>query len=322
MLNPFLYYLLLFKAYNLLPAQQAQTLNYTWAITLSLLAVPFLGQKLRRRDGVAIVLGYFGALVIATRGDVFGLQFDSPLGVTLALVSTLIWAGYWILNTRNQGDPIVSLLLGFLISLPFIVVATWLLADFAMTAWQGWLGAIYVGLFEMGFGFVLWLMALRHATNTAPISNLIFISPFASLVLLNLLIGEEHPPRHPHRVGADRRRPADPATQIRQALPQDGRATSLTMQKGASTDAPFVQSIHSSGWCLGSRISTSKPPSSERPSLMVPWCWDTILATDGQPQATAAAGARHITLGKGLEHPGSSLLRDPGAIVREPSRTQ
>ena len=36
--------------------------------------------------------------------------------------------------------------------------------------------------------FVLWLMALRHATNTAPISNLIFISPFASLVLLNLLI--------------------------------------------------------------------------------------------------------------------------------------
>ena len=30
---------------------------------MSLLAVPFLGQKLRRRDGVAIVLGYFGALV-------------------------------------------------------------------------------------------------------------------------------------------------------------------------------------------------------------------------------------------------------------------
>ncbi len=196
-LNPFLYYLLLFKAYDLLPAQQAQTLNYTWAITLSLLAVPFLGQKLRRRDGVAIVLGYFGALVIATRGDVFGLQFDSPLGVTLALVSTLIWAGYWILNTRNQGDPVVSLLLGFLISLPFIIVATWLLSDFAMTAWQGWAGAIYVGLFEMGFGFVLWLMALRHATNTAPISNLIFISPFASLVLLNLLIGETIHPATP-----------------------------------------------------------------------------------------------------------------------------
>ncbi|MCS3460802.1 DMT family transporter [Aeromonas sp. BIGb0445] len=196
-LNPFLYYLLLFKAYDLLPAQQAQTINYTWAISLSLLAVPFLGQKLRRRDGVAILLGYFGALVIATKGDLLGLQFDSPLGVGLALLSTLIWAGYWILNTRNQGDPIVSLLLGFLLSLPLILVATWWLADFRMTAWQGWAGAIYVGLFEMGFGFVLWLMAMRSATDTAPLSNLIFISPFASLILLNLLIGEEIHPATP-----------------------------------------------------------------------------------------------------------------------------
>jgi drug/metabolite transporter (DMT)-like permease len=196
-LNPFLYYLLLFKAYDLLPAQQAQTINYTWAISLSLLAVPFLGQKLRRRDGLAILLGYFGALVIATKGDVLGLQFDSPLGVGLALLSTLIWAGYWILNTRNQGDPIVSLLLGFLLSLPLILVATWWLADFQMTAWQGWAGAIYVGLFEMGFGFVLWLMAMRSATDTAPLSNLIFISPFASLILLNLLLGEEIHPATP-----------------------------------------------------------------------------------------------------------------------------
>lgn len=200
-MNPFLYYLLLFKAYDLLPAQQAQTLSYTWAITLTLLSVPFLGQTLRRRDGVAIVLGYFGALVIATKGDVLGLHFDNPLGVALVLLSTLIWASYWILNTRNQGDPIVSLLLGFIISLPFIVLATWLLADFQLTAWQGWLGAIYVGIIEMGFGFVLWLMAMRHATNTAPISNLIFISPFASLVLLNLLVGEAIDPATPIGLG-------------------------------------------------------------------------------------------------------------------------
>jgi drug/metabolite transporter (DMT)-like permease len=43
-LNPALYYLVLFRAYDLLPAQQAQALNYTWALTLSLLAVPLLKQ--------------------------------------------------------------------------------------------------------------------------------------------------------------------------------------------------------------------------------------------------------------------------------------
>ena len=38
LLNPFAYYLVLFKAYDLLPAQEAQPLNYTWPIMLVLLS--------------------------------------------------------------------------------------------------------------------------------------------------------------------------------------------------------------------------------------------------------------------------------------------
>ncbi|NQZ50881.1 MAG: DMT family transporter [Moritella sp.] len=193
-INPFFYYLVLFKAYDLLPASQAQALNYTWAITLTLLSVPFLGQKIRKKDWVAILFSYTGALIIATKGDLLGLNFESPLGVALALLSTLIWASYWIINARNNNDPIVSLLLGFLLSLPFTFVATALLADFNFDSVEGILGAIYIGLFEMGISFILWLMAIKLATNTAQVSNLIFISPFISLFLLSKIVGEEiHP---------------------------------------------------------------------------------------------------------------------------------
>ena len=45
LLNPCIFYLVLFTAYDLLPAQQAQAINYTWAITLALMAVPLLGQN-------------------------------------------------------------------------------------------------------------------------------------------------------------------------------------------------------------------------------------------------------------------------------------
>ena len=189
-LNPALYYLLLFEAYRLLPAQQAQAINYTWAIALSLLAVPFLKQRLNRFDGVAIMLAYLGALIIATRGDPFSLNFDSGYGVLLALASTLIWAGYWILNTRNSTEPLLSLFLTFSCSLPFTLLACGVLSDFELRAWQGWLGAIYVGLFEMGIAFLLWLLALRHARQAAHISNLIFLSPFISLLLLRWLVHE------------------------------------------------------------------------------------------------------------------------------------
>ncbi|GAM77351.1 permease [Vibrio ishigakensis] len=190
LINPLAYYLILFKAYDLLPASQAQPINYSWAITLTLMAAVFLGQKIRVQDWIACALGYFGVVVIATQGNILGLEFESPLGVGLALLSTLLWAGYWILNTKNKADPVIGVLLGFLVALPFAVaLCIWEGSSWDISS-KGWLAVTYVGLFEMGITFVLWLGALKATQNTARISNLIFISPFISLVLLWQILGE------------------------------------------------------------------------------------------------------------------------------------
>lgn len=189
-LNPFLYYLVLFRAYDLLPAQQAQALNYTWALTLALLAVPLLKQKLHRVDIIAMLLGYLGALVIATRGNLLALEFDSLPGVALALGSTLIWALYWILNTRAEGAPAVTLLLCFLLGTPMVWALMAWQGELVVPSLQGLLGAAYVGLFEMGVTFLLWLGAMRAATHVSRISNLIFLSPFLSLVFIRLFLNE------------------------------------------------------------------------------------------------------------------------------------
>lgn len=189
-LNPFLYYLVLFRAYDLLPAQQAQALNYTWALTLALLAVPLLKQKLHRIDLIAMLLGYMGAMVIATRGNLLALEFDSVPGVVLALGSTLIWALYWILNTRAEGSPAVTLLLCFLLGTPMVWGLMAWQDELIVPSLQGLLGAAYVGLFEMGVTFLLWLGAMRSATHVSRISNLIFLSPFLSLVFIRLFLNE------------------------------------------------------------------------------------------------------------------------------------
>ncbi|WP_345334665.1 DMT family transporter [Ferrimonas pelagia] len=191
LLNPFFYYLALFAAYDLLPAQQAQALNYTWAILLSLLAVPMLGQKLRSWDVIAAVAAYIGVVVIATGGNIASLQFDSPLGVGLALLSTLFWSLYWIVNTQDKGDPVASLLLSFLVALPCIIAVCAWRGELYLPAWQGLVGAVYVGLFEMGITFVLWLTAMRSAERTAPLTNLAFLGPFLSLFFIAQILGEE-----------------------------------------------------------------------------------------------------------------------------------
>ena len=44
--------------------------------------------------------------------------------------------------------------------------------------------------FEMGLTFVLWLSALKRATSAASIGNLIYCTPFLSLLFLHLIVGE------------------------------------------------------------------------------------------------------------------------------------
>jgi drug/metabolite transporter (DMT)-like permease len=48
----------------------------------------------------------------------------------------------------------------------------------------------YIGLFEMGFTFILWQAALQTTEYTSRISSLIFLSPFVSLFIINQLLGE------------------------------------------------------------------------------------------------------------------------------------
>lgn len=191
LLSPFLYYLILFEAYDLLPAQQVQPLNYTWAITLSLLAVPLLKQKIVWQQWLALLVSYCGVVVISTEGKPFSLQFTDPFGVALALISTVIWALYWIFNTRDSRDPIVGLFVNFICSFPFVLGYYLLTTELRIPPLSGLLGAIYVGIIEMGICFILWLMAMKLTDNTARISNLIFLSPFLSLFFIHFLVGEE-----------------------------------------------------------------------------------------------------------------------------------
>jgi len=189
-LNPAAYYWILFMAYDALPAQQAQAINYSWAMAYSLLAIPVLGQKLQRRELLALVVAYAGVVVIATGGQ-WSFAETNLIGVGLALLSTMLWAGYWLANTRNTDAPVHALFWCFAIG-SLILLAAEALMPQAWPHWQApvYLAAIYVGVFEMGLTFLLWLSALRVATNTAQVSALIFLSPVASLALIYLILDE------------------------------------------------------------------------------------------------------------------------------------
>ncbi len=190
-LNPFLYYTVLFIAYNRLPAQVAQPLNFVWPITLVLLSIPILKQKLKIKSFLALLLSFFGVIIISSEGNIINMEFSDTLGVFLALGSSFVWALFWLYNVKDKRDEVLKLFLNFLFALLLITITLLLFSDFRSININGVFAGVYIGLFEMGITFVLWLKALKLAARTEKISNLIFLTPFCSLVFISVILGEK-----------------------------------------------------------------------------------------------------------------------------------
>ena len=188
--NPFIYYIVLFKAYTLLPGQEAQPLNFTWPIILTLLSIPLLKQKIRSRHIVALVTSFTGVLIIATQGDLFAFHFTNLLGALLALGSSFVWALYWIFNLRDKRDSIEKLLLNFCFGLFYISVVFIVSGHSLEPSWEVLGGVAWIGCFEMGVTFLLWLKALENAGKTSTVANLVYLCPFLALLFLRVVVGE------------------------------------------------------------------------------------------------------------------------------------
>lgn len=189
-INPFAYYLILIKAYDILPAQSAQALNYTWGITLSILSFIILKHKPLKRDYAAIIICYLGVFIIATKGN-FSFSGNTDIeGVMLALSSTIIWAIYWILNTKDCLSPQKRLFWNFLAGTIYSGIYIIFTDTFEFNI-KGVYGSLYIGVFEMGISFFLWLTAMKLTSNASRISNLIYLSPVVSLFMINYFVGEK-----------------------------------------------------------------------------------------------------------------------------------
>ena len=190
LLNPCLYYIILFKAYDALPAQEAMVINFSWPVMLVILSIPILKQTIDIKSFLSIIVCYFGVIVIGTNGNIFSMQFENPFGVLLMLISTVIWSLFWLFNTKNDNDSVVSLFLIFLFSLPFILAFVFLTNSFVIPSIKGLMGSVYIGFFEMGISLVLWQFALKISTTVSRVASLVFITPFLSLVILHFVLGE------------------------------------------------------------------------------------------------------------------------------------
>ena len=190
-LNPFFYYLILFKSYELLPAQIAQPINYFWPILLTILLAVFMRQQIRGIKYVGMIISFLGVVLISLGPKSVAGEDISILGVLLAFFSAFIWAGFWILNKKNQQtDNTVNLFASFFFGLIYLLIGT-LFVEINLNSTKGLFASVYSGLFEMAIPFIFFGLALRKTNNSILINQLCYLSPFLSLFLIHFVLGEK-----------------------------------------------------------------------------------------------------------------------------------
>ena len=191
LINPFIYYLILLRAYQLLPAQVAQPLNMIWPIILVFLSVPVLKQKIEPKSFLALFISFAGVYIISSQGHPFSTVRSDIKGVLLATGSSVFWAFYFILNMRDKREEAVKLLLNFIFGSVYLLAAMIITGRFhTLPSLTGLTASVYIGIFEMGITFLFWLKALQMAATTDKVSNLVYLAPFISLLFVHFILHE------------------------------------------------------------------------------------------------------------------------------------
>ena len=176
------YHFLLFVAFRMAPAVEANLVNYLWPLLIVVLAPVFhKGTRLHWRQVIAAIAGFTGAVWVITGGQ--SVQSDFNMGYLAALASAFIWATYSLMTQRVPSFHTAAI--G---SFGFVSGALSLVCHFAMETPtlltnNDLLLLLWMGLGPLGLAFYLWDAALKKG-RAQQIGLLSFLTPLGSTLLL------------------------------------------------------------------------------------------------------------------------------------------
>jgi len=189
LLGTFLYNFFFYGAVALMPAQEAFTINYLWPVMIVIFAVPVLHEKLTWKKILGILCSFVGVAVVVSKGDFSTFDFSAPLGILSATMGAVSYGLFSVIAKKQDYDKTVSIMLYYFFSAIYALIAVLLFSFIPALTFIQLLGLLYLGVFVQGIGFLFWFLALKYG-DTAKMSNIIFITPFISLVFTYFLLGE------------------------------------------------------------------------------------------------------------------------------------
>ncbi|KAF0172329.1 MAG: hypothetical protein FD162_2426 [Rhodobacteraceae bacterium] len=195
-LGLFGYHFLYFTAFRLAPTAETGLIAYLWPLFIVLLSGLLPGERLGAAHILGALIAFAGAaLIVLARG---GAAEGSSLGLGLAFLCAVTWAGYSVLSRRLGEVPTESVTVFCLATAALSVVAHLALEQ---TQWPqgviGWGSVLALGVGPVGAAFFTWDIGMKKgdiqllgvASYAAPLLSTLAlvvagITPASPIILL------------------------------------------------------------------------------------------------------------------------------------------
>lgn len=177
------YHFFYFFALANAPAVDASLIAYLWPIFIVLFSALLPGERLLWYHIAGAVLGLCGAAILVTKGHRVDFDTAYGLGYGAAMICSILWSGYSVLNRRYRNVPVEAVsgfcsgaaLLGFI---THGVTEIWVMPDA-----RQWLAIVALGLGPVGAAFFVWDYGTKHGDIQA-LGVASYGAPLLSTVLL------------------------------------------------------------------------------------------------------------------------------------------
>lgn len=183
-------------------ALQLTTAVHTgWLIGLTpiwsaILAALLLGERFGIVKSGGLALGFIGAVLVVTRGEISGatLALPSTVGDLMIVASTVNWAVYSTVGNRvlrglgPTRTTAGAMFLGWLMLLPFFVASRgW--NDYRGLSSVGLGAIVFLGIACSGLGYLFWYGALQ-TLEASRVASFLYLEPLVTLAAAMILLGE------------------------------------------------------------------------------------------------------------------------------------
>jgi len=189
----------LLQAFGLL---YTTAINTGWIVAvipifITISARLFLKEAITVRTVIGIFVGFFGVLLVISKG-VFSFslfRFGSTLGDFLVLFSALTWTAFTV-----GGRGFLSRFHALTVITPMMIVGSFTTFPFTLLKWQwnillhlslsAWMGILFLGVFCSGLGYLFWYSALEKKDLNI-VGMYLYLEPIVTLIGAYFLLNEE-----------------------------------------------------------------------------------------------------------------------------------